>query len=472
MKPFRKSISRRQFLGEAACAGISATPLISTLLNLQMTNKAAAAALPTVSANNTNGYKALVCVLLAGGNDSFNMLVPSGNTEYAEYQQVRSNLALAQNTLHALNASQNGKNFGLHQGMPELAGLFNSGEAAFVANVGTLVEPTTLNAYNNGSVRLPAGLFSHSDQIMHWQTSVPDSRSASGWGGRVADILNSVNSNSNISMNISVAGTNTFQTGANAISYEIESGGNGSILLGEFDEDNETLNSIANSTVRSLMDAQYQNVFQQTFATSTKNAMDASVEFSNALSGITLQTAFTKSELGDQLQMVARTIAARNTLGMRRQTFFVVMGGYDHHSELIRAHGAMLPVVSKALTEFNAAMKELGVHNDVTLFTASDFARTLSSNGQGSDHGWGGNQLVMGGAVKGGLIYGTYPDLGNGNSLDTGRGRLIPTLSTDEYFAELALWFGVSESALADVFPNLNRFFNIATGARPLGFMA
>ncbi|MEM8867036.1 MAG: DUF1501 domain-containing protein [Verrucomicrobiota bacterium] len=462
-----RTLSRRKFLGEAACAAVTATPLISTLLNLSMTNAMAATSIPSTSITD---YKALVCILLAGGNDSFNMLVPRGNSEYNEYQTVRSSLSLAQNSLHALNGTFGGKSLGLHAGMPELASLFNSGDAAFLANVGTLVEPTTLANYNNGTVRLPLGLFSHSDQIMHWQTSVPDSRSARGWGGRVADILNSVNTNARISMNISLAGTNTFQSGNETVSYEILPTGNGAVQPDFMSEEPSAYSAIARTGVRSLIDAQYQNLFQETFARTNASAIDASGEFATAISGQTLTTTFSASQLSQAMQMVARTIAARDTLGMRRQTFFVLMGGYDHHDELINNHAAMLPVVSRALAEFNAAMKELNVHNNVTTFTASDFARTLTSNGRGSDHGWGGNQIVMGGAVNGGLVYGNYPDLGLGNSLDTGRGRLIPTLSTDEYFAELAQWFGVSNSCLGDLFPNLNRFYNIGATA-PIGFL-
>lgn len=462
-------MNRRRFLGQLSCAAVTATPIISTLLNLDMAKAAAATNIDMMNATG-NDYRALVCVMLAGGNDSFNMLVPRGVSEHAAYSTTRSNLALARNSLLQLTDSPNTPSLGLHSGMPELAALYNSGEAAFVANVGTLVEPTTLSAFENGSARLPLGLFSHSDQIMHWQTSVPDSRSANGWGGRVADILNSTNSNPRISMNISLAGTNVFQSGQQAVSYDITPSGNGSIQPVDFPEFSPAIAAINKTSVRSLLDAQYQNVFQQTFGETTAGAIDASKEFADAIAQQTLTTVFSPSELSQAFQMIARTVAARETLGMRRQTFFVLMGGYDHHDELLNAHAAMLPVVSKALGEFNTAMKELKVHDKVTTFTTSDFARTLTSNGRGTDHAWGGNQIVMGGAVNGGLIYGQYPDLALGTSLDTGRGRLIPTLSTDEYFAELAQWFGASSNQLNDIFPNLDRFYNIG-GEPPVGFM-
>lgn len=460
------TLSRRKFLGQLSCSAVTATPLISTLMNLGMAKSLAADNLSTAGSD----YKALVCLMLAGGNDSFNMLVPRSLAEHNAYSVTRSNLALARDSLLSLNGTVHGKAYGLHPGMPELAQLYNDGDAAFIANVGTLVEPTSLSAFENGAVRLPAGLFSHSDQIMHWQTSVPDSRSANGWGGRVADILSASNSNQRVSMNISLAGANVFQSGNRSVSYDITSSGNGSVQPSGIFPDNETLAAIGRSSVRSLLDAQYKNLFQQTYGSTAAAAIDASKEFADAVGGQTVTTAFSLSELSQAFQMIARTIAAREQLGMRRQTFFVLMGGYDHHDELLNSHAGMLPVVSKALSEFNAEMKALKVHHQVTTFTTSDFARTLTSNGRGTDHAWGGNQIVMGGAVKGGTLYGQYPDLTLGNPLDTGRGRLIPTLSTDEFFAELALWFGVAPSQLLDVFPNLDRFYNIGAVA-PVGFM-
>ena len=454
-------MKRRQFLGQSSCASITATPILSTLLNLKMANTAAA----------DNGaitdYKALVCFFFAGGNDSFNMLVPTGATEYSNYATARSNLALARNTLLPLN----GTNHALHPAMPEIQTLYNAGKLAFVSNVGTLVEPVTLAGYHSGADKLPAGLFSHSDQIMHWQTSVPDSRSALGWGGRLADLLSSANTNSQISMNISLSGTNTFQSGNETVSYEIEPSGNGSVALASYaDGEDPTMAALGQTAINSMMDASYSNLFQQAFATKNRNALDASSAFSSAIAAQTVNTVFSPNRISQSFQMVAKTIAARNTLGAKRQTFFIMFGGFDHHDELLNSHALMLPVISRAMSEFDLAMTELGLHDKVTTFTASDFARTLSSNGKGTDHAWGSNQMVMGGAVKGGNLYGTYPDLSLGSDLDTGRGRLIPSLSTDEYFAELARWFGVSNANLTAVLPNLPRFYT--PGATPpVGFM-
>jgi uncharacterized protein (DUF1501 family) len=463
-------INRRRFIGQLSCAAVTASPLISTLLNLDMTNVIADTGLPATGTADDD-YKALVCLMLAGGNDSFNMLVPAGVGEYDEYATTRSNLALPRAQLASLNGTHQGKRFGLHPGMADAAALYNQGDLAFVANVGTLIEPTTLTDYNNGRVRVPDGLFSHSDQIMHWQTSVPDSRSATGWGGRVADILSPLNRSSRISMNISLAGMNVFQNGNDSVSYAITAAGNGSVEPMAYPDDNPTLAAIARTCVRNRLDAQYTNLFQQTFATITAGAIDASRDFATAVEGQTLTTPFSNTALSQDFQMVARTIAARATLGARRQTFFILMGGYDHHNELLNSQAGMLPLVNNALKEFNTAMREIGMHDKVTTFTVSDFARTLTSNGRGTDHAWGGNHLVMGGAVNGGQIYGTYPDLGLGSILDTGRGRLIPTLSTDEYFAELALWFGVQPNQLDLIFPNLSRFYQV-NGTPPLGLFS
>lgn len=455
----KKNYSRRQFLGQASCAAVTATPLLSTLFNLKMAGNLAAAP--------SEDYRALVCIFLAGGNDSYNVLVPTDTPSYAGYRAARSNLAIPNESLLPLAGDQAGKTFGLHPSMPEVQSLYNSGQIAFVANVGTLVEPTTLSAFNNNSARLPVGLFSHSDQIMHWQTSVPDQRSPYGWAGRMADLLQAENNSGTVSMNISLSGTNSFQSGQNSVSYDITPNGNGSILLEEYGS-NPAISAISKTAVKSLMDVEYKNLFQKTFAHINRRSFDAAESFANAVGGVTVSTAFSSSDLSQSLKMIARTIGARKKLGAKRQTFFVMFGGWDHHDELLNSHAAMLPVVSKAMGEFDQATQELGVRNCVTTFTSSDFARTLSSNGRGSDHAWGSCQMVMGGAVRGRQIYGTYPDLAPNNPLDTGRGRLIPTVSTDEYFAELALWFGVQPSELPSLFPNIQRFYSPGSVA-PIG---
>ncbi len=467
------STSRRRFLGQASCTAVGATSLFSSLLNLRAAGALAAprAPIPAGGALPGDDYRALVCLFLAGGNDSFNMLVPRGAAEHAEYAAIRGDLALpAESLLPIAPATGDGREYGVHPGMPEVQQLFDAGELAFLANVGSLVEPTTKPDILSGVAQLPLGLYSHSDQIMHWQTSIPDQRTGVGWAGRTADLLRTSNDDSTVSMNISLAGTNVFQSGTQVVPYAIQPTGNGSVGITASGA-TDPFNQLRTAAINSLLDQQYQNLFMDTFARTKRAAIDAHLLFSGAVGGVPpLTTTFSNNPVSQSFQMVARTIAARQTLGVRRQTFFILFGGWDHHDEVLNAQAAMLPVVSKGLSEFHSALTELSVLNDVVTFTASDFARTLTSNGQGSDHAWGGNHMVMGGPVVGGDIYGTYPQLFADNDLDTGRGRLIPTTSCDEYFAELALWLGVAPSDLATVLPNVGRFYTPGSGP-PIGFL-
>jgi len=457
----RPVITRRRFLGQASCAAVGTTALFNTALNMRMFNALAAPG---------EDYRALVCLFLGGGIDSFNVLVPSGPTEYQEYADVRRDLALPQTALLPIApATPDGRAYGLHPGLAELQTLFGQSRLAFVANVGTLVQPTTLQQYRNGSAALPLGLFSHSDQAMHWQSSVPDQRSAVGWAGRMADLLQAVNCNTNIGMNISLAGNNIWQSGRVTTHYTITEDGS----TGLWDYGETTPGAIVRTeAVDGLLGLQYQHLFEKTFAARMRGAIDAHIEFSNAIAALPpLQTPFSDTSLSRRFRMIALTIAARQALCMKRQTFFIEVGGWDHHDEVVLNQETMLPVVSRALSEFHSALVELDVVDQVTTFTASDFGRTLSSNGRGSDHAWGGNHIVMGGAVAGGDIHGSFPDLYLGNSLDTGRGRLIPTTSVDAYFAELALWFGVPAADLPLVLPNISRFWTPGSATTPLGFL-
>ena len=462
--------NRRRFLGTASCAAIGSTTFFSTLFNLGMANEAAGRTAKS-SLNPSNDYKALVCILLAGGNDSFNMLVPTSNTAYNAYSTTRSNQALAQNSLLGLTHLTGGMpSLGVHPSMPEVQSMYNSGRLAFISNVGTLVEPTTKTQFENGGVTLPLGLFSHADQIQQWQTSVPQTRSSSGWGGRMADILQSMNNNQNISMNISLSGRNFFQSGNQSSEYTINPTGTGSIGIEGYNGE-DMIDMIRTTAVDNLLEDQYVDIFKKTYADVTRNAQSSHQQFSSAIGGVNLSTTFSTSRLSQSMQMVAKTIAARNTLDVCRQTFFITFGGWDHHDELLNNQAGMLTVVSKALNEFNNAMNELGMADNVTTFTISDFARTLTSNGNGTDHAWGGNVMVMGGKVNGGRIYGEYPSLALNSNLDVGNGVLIPTLSTDEYFAELAQWYGVSNTDINNIFPNLMNFYS-ANGQPPIGFMS
>ena len=468
--------NRRKFIQQfgSGCAGIGATTLLSSLTNLGLISSAAAAnTRNSMVAPYMPEYKALVCIMLGGGNDSFNMLVPRGADEYADYAATRSILAIDRDDLLPINPRNNtGKEFGLSPNFPNVQSLFEAENLSFLANVGTLAEPTDLNTYNNSSVRLPEGLFSHSDQSQHWSTSLPDNRNAiTGWGGRMADILSTVNENPRISMNISLGGT-LFGTGNTINAYPISANGNGAVQLNG-SANNGFYESLKRQTFDNLLDETYANTLRQAYQRTVNNATDNSFEFASALSQIS-ETSVNYSggeDLGNNLKQIAKTIAARDILGMSRQTFFSRTIGWDTHFGGIGSHGEKLRQLDVALGAFYSNLEELGMENNVTTFIVSDFGRTLTSNGEGADHGWGGNVLVMGGDVNGGRIFGEYPDLHLNSERDLGRGRYIPSTSIDEYYAELALWYGASSSDLDRILPNINRFWTPTSDAYPIGFM-
>ena len=455
---------------------MSALPLLNTLLNLHLMEGVAAASAPAAGE-----YRALVCILLAGGNDSFNMLVPREATAYAHYRSSRSNLALTPAQLIDIHPTGQ-PDFAVHGAMPELANLFETGRAAFVANVGSLIEPVQNRTQVNQNLkRMPLGLYSHSDQIEQWQTSIPHSRSGIGWGGRMADLLKDLNANQTVPMNISLDGSNVFQTGNTVAEYSITP--DGAVGLSGYNaawEQYQDVRNALSAAVDSQLTQHYGNLLSQTFNARKKQALDAYNIFATASApalpnGVT----FPGTYLGQRLQMIAKAIQGRAAIGATRQTFFIQWGGWDHHSDVLDNQAAMLPQVSAAVSAFYNAMVALGVANNVTLFTTSDFGRTLTSNSRGSDHAWGGNQFVVGGAVAGKKIYGTYPELTLNpesgpevNPLDTGRGRFIPTTSCDQFFAELALWLGVSKTDLPLIFPNIGNFYSTTSSAPPLGFLA
>ncbi|MGB8170929.1 MAG: DUF1501 domain-containing protein [Chthoniobacteraceae bacterium] len=468
-------ISRRRFLGQASCAAVSSLPVLSTLLNLRLAQDLAAVTTPA-----SGEYRALVCLFLSGGNDSFNMLVPRAPAAYATYQTTRSNLALTPAQLidiHPIGLPD----FAVHGGMPEVANLFATGKAAFVANVGTLIERVQNRTQVAQSLkRLPLGLYSHSDQIEQWQTSIPHGRSGIGWGGRMVDLIKDLNSTQIVPMQISLDGSNTWQTGNTVAEYTITP--SGATALSGYNAGWVQYQDVANAmsaAVDSQLAQQYTNLLAQTFNTRKKQALDAYQIFANASApalpnGVT----FPSSYVGSRLAMVAKAIQGRAAMGAVRQTYFVQWGGWDHHDNVLDNQGVMLPQVSAAIGAFYNALVAMGVADKVTLFTASDFGRTLTSNSRGSDHAWGSNQLVVGGAVNGQRIFGQYPSLAINpdsgpevNPLDTGRGRFIPTTSCDEYFAELALWLGVSQSSLPLVLPNIANFYATPNGNPPIGFI-
>lgn len=412
-------------------------------------------------------YKALVCIYLGGGNDANNLIVPHGAAEHAQYATDRQNLAIARDQLLPINpATSDGRDWALHPAAAPLQSLFQDGKLAFLANVGTLLYPTTRADWLAESVAVPPQLFSHNDQSVQWQTSWSDQEGQlSGWGGRLADIVNCSNNNSgNISMSVSVNGANTFQIGENVFSYQIST--SGAPQLGGFWGGQAT--DERRAAMRAMFDVQHDNLFQRQFADLSARAIDLNGELQAKLDA-TPAPVFPDglTFFQEQLRMVAHLIKIRAQLGVNRQVFFVERGGFDTHEEQIVSHADLIGEVSNAMSFFQAAMAELNLENQVTTFTASDFGRTYTSNGKGSDHGWGSHAMIMGGAVQGGDIYGNMPVLAIGGPDDTESGRWIPTTAVDQYSATLAQWFGVTSSNLPLVVPNIGRF-----ASSDLGFMA
>jgi uncharacterized protein (DUF1501 family) len=469
------SMNRRRFLQRNLSALVGAG-LFGAFGNLRVL--AAAADHQRFAAGD---YKALVCIYLNGGNDSFNSVVPYSAAQYADYRSSRTVLmanggiafdqaTIEANALSPLLASGglpgglpgDGGSYGMHPALSELRELFNSGKAAIIANVGTLLHPTTQAAYQAGTIAVPPQLFSHSDQTTYWQTSRPDDANANGWGGRIADRLYTSNSGT-MPMCISLSNNNLFQRGDIVSSYSLSPGGVERMsYLGGGPESwvipPNTAGVVANNA---LFEADTQDhVFERAFADSMRNAVinyeivDAAL--SNA-AGIT--TPFPNTPLGQQLRMAARMMQVHAALGMQRQVFFASVGNYDTHSYQNEDQHANLTQLSQALKAFHDATVELGIASSVTTFTASDFGRSLAVNGDGTDHGWGGHHFVVGGSVRGQRFYGTMPSLrANANPDDTGYGQIIPTTAVDQYAATLARWFGISESEIADIFPALERF--------------
>lgn len=421
--------------------------------------------------------KALVFILLAGGNDSYNMLVPT-SAAYSDYQRSRSNLALDKNSLLPLQgySDGDGNQFGLHPSMPNVQRLFGEKKLSFVANCGPLVEPTSKAQYADASVKLPVGLMSHADQIRHWQTGEPAQRVKTGWFGKYADVLQKNKSNAQVGMGISLSGTNIAQNGSNSLAYAIGASGSSGLIVKDndpaFSPGQRQLNQALLDGLNSVLNRNYDDAFKNTYVEMMRHAQSHHETFSAATKAIQPSTTFSNSDLSQQLRMVARSISAAQTLGMRQQTFFVQYGGWDHHDELLVNHERMLKVLDNALGEFQQSLDELNIADRVVTFTASDFGRTLTSNGNGTDHGWGGNMMVLGNAVNGGEVFGEFPSLALGNALDIGNGLLIPTTASDEIFAELSMWFGVEKAGMQNLFPNIGQFYDLNSSAPPLGIIA
>lgn len=476
-------VNRRSFLRSTCSTGMVSGAGASMIANLMAVSQAGAA-------YNFTDYKALICLFKFGGNDSFNMLVPtnlvsntSDNSPHSEYAARRGNLALASNTLLPLNYNTangaygsvstrlNGWNFGLHPSMPNLQALYNTDRrAAFMANVGSLVEPVA-NTTELASKRLPLGLYSHSDQIQAWQTVLPQIRGNTGWASRLAErLFADVQNNGGTPpvndwtfFNISLAGSDPtlMGGGANVSPYRISAGGPSTpdFLKTSSPEASAAFNTFINVAQSSLP-----NLLDKTLVSTQLRSRNALNTFNSVVTDSSSATARAAilaampdtltdvNPVAQQLRTVAYLMAGRNVLTAKRQIFFVGLGGWDQHDNLLTDHAENLKTIDDAIGPFANALKNSSVNlwNSATLFSCSDFGRTLTSNGDGSDHGWGGNTFVVGGRVNGGMIYGRYPRLaeftspGVTNPLDTGRGRFIPTDSVDRYLHDILTWYGIA----------------------------
>lgn len=450
-------LQRREFLRRASALSVAGCAAPWALNLAAMGEASAQTAL--------SDYKALVCVFLNGGNDYGNTLVPYDAASHAAYANIRQTLTTPREALAATALSQliGGRQMALAPQLDKLAGLWDAGKLGVQLNVGTLMQPTSLAQFKASSVPLPPKLFSHNDQQSVWQASSPEG-ATSGWGGRIGDLFMSGNGSSTFTC-INAAGNAVFLSGRQAVQYQVSTSGavpiNGitKSLFGS---------AACSAALRSLTTTDRTHWMEAEVNRVVKRSVEAQATLGSVLANVPpLGTAFDTAGLSTQLQMVAKLIAVRQALGARRQVYFVSMGGFDLHSQLVAQHPVVLKQVNDALASFYAATVELGVADQVTTFTASDFGRTLTSNGDGSDHGWGSHHFVMGGAVKGGRFYGTLPSVSVNGPDDVGQGRLLPTTSVDQLAATLATWMGVSATDLSLVLPQIGNF-----SQRDLGYFA
>ena len=489
-------IGRREFLHRALRATAASAAFGSMLGKLEL----AQAAMPKLLGND---YRALVCIYLHGGNDCFNMVVPR-DSNYSVYAARRGALAVPQSQLLALNPSVaplGGGQFGLHPQMSGTQQMFNAGRAAIIANVGPLVRPMSKPLYQQAGTPRPAQLFSHSDQTVLWQTPRADAADRTGWGGRLADIFAASNSNQVLSMNVSLDGDNVFQTGVQVAPYFMSSQGVEQVSFIQTGAANcadggQGWNRRRCLAFNALLDQSHTHAFERAYAQKTRRTLQttdqvvaarATVPANDVLFrpfwdafGLTWNPSSLPElpRLAAQLLMVARMIRARDTLQMSRQLFYAGLGGFDTHDRQLEDHPGLLRQLSQAVMAFYQVLDNpaMSLGSSVTTFTASEFGRTLSINGDGTDHGWGGHHLVFGGAVQGGRFYGRFPSLAASasNPDDAGWGQVIPTLSADQYAATLARWYGLSDGDRSTIFPNLQHMSGnlVAIEGPNLGFMA
>ena len=480
-----ESTSRRNFLRQLSCA-ICAGGVSSLLPQLNLIGSALA------SETSVPGYKALVCVYFAGGNDAWNTLLPYDQARYNVYATSRggvnsgsntSGLAIDRNALSATSITDTSGSYALHPSMidrsgpnqPGLRSLYNQSRLALISNIGPMIQPITKAQYNSTPALRPPQLYSHSDQENLWHIG-RTTASSRGWGGLLADRVSGGNLNAMLSPCISIGGGNRFEVGASTFPYQMSSTGL-SGLSGMTGTGTE--GSARRGALQQLLDASYASPYQDEYKKVFKRSRDLYNLLNEGLTtgGIgNVNTDFpTQNSLADQLKMVARMIKlSRDTsfnIQHSRQIYYVRIGGFDMHDNLMstgsNGHANLLSRVSQALGAFWSSLGEIGAQNEVTTFTMSEFARTLSTNGNGSDHAWGSVNMIMGGAVNGGKIYGAFPNQALDGPISLSRGQFIPSTSVDQMAATLARWMGVTSSTdLNTIFPNLPNF-----STNNLGFM-